>query len=71
MYEKEKLSSSSHSALVARSGPYGKKNHGKNMVCWKCEKSGHVKKNYPSGAKGADSEARTVFLVIGEDDVPI
>ena len=47
---KSEGSTSSHSVLVARSGPYGKKNHGKSMACWKCRRPGHVKKNCPGAA---------------------
>ena len=63
---------SSHSVLVATSGPYGKKNHGKSMACWKCGRPGHVKKNCPGGAiseKGSESDASNVSLVMGEDDI--
>ncbi|KAK8623157.1 hypothetical protein V6N13_118048 [Hibiscus sabdariffa] len=37
----------------------------KNVVCWRCGKAGHVRKNCPGGAssaKGSESEANIVSL---------
>ncbi|KAK8521933.1 hypothetical protein V6N12_066505 [Hibiscus sabdariffa] len=37
----------------------------KNVVCWRCGKAGHVRKNYLGGAssvKGSESEANIVSL---------
>ncbi|KAK8502072.1 hypothetical protein V6N13_038585 [Hibiscus sabdariffa] len=37
----------------------------KNVVCWRCGKAGHVRKNCPGGAssaKGSESEASIVSL---------
>ncbi|KAK9009411.1 hypothetical protein V6N11_035948 [Hibiscus sabdariffa] len=37
----------------------------KNVVCWRCGKAGHVRRNCPGGAssaKGSESEANTVSL---------
>ncbi|KAF7802225.1 cytochrome p450 [Senna tora] len=49
----------------------GRKKYGKNVTCWKCGKSGHVKKNCPGGASlanGSELDASSVSLVRGEGD---
>jgi hypothetical protein len=63
-------STSSSSMLLTRSGANGKKIHAKNLPCWKCGRSGHLKRNCPGGAvSGKDSEtsASNVSLVLGDD----
>ena len=63
---------SSSSMLLIRSGANGKKIHAKNMSCWKCGMSGHLKRNCPSGAvsekKDYEASASNVSLVLGDDD---
>ena len=63
-------STSSSSMLLTRSGANGKKIHAKNMACWKCGKSGNVKRNCPGGAeseKDPEASASNVSLVLGDD----
>lgn len=61
-------STSSSSVLVTRGGAKGKKIHGDDMVCWKCGKSGHIKRFCPGGAgKGSEASASNVSLVLGDD----
>ena len=58
------------SALVARDESGRKKNSGKKVTCWKCGKTGHVKRNCPGGAssaKGSDADANVVSLDEGDD----
>ena len=59
------------SVMVARSGSGWRKNHGKNMTCWKCGKFGHVMKNFPCGesSKGSEEDSNLISLAVGEDDL--
>lgn len=55
------------SALVVKDESVGKKNSGKNVTCWKCEKSEHVKRNCPNGAsstKVSKSDANIYSLSV-------
>lgn len=63
-------STSSSSMLLTRGGANGKKIHAKNMPCWKCGMSGHLKRNCPGGAvseKDSEASASNVSLVLGDD----
>jgi len=63
-------STSSCSMLLTRSGANGKKIHAKNMSCWKCGMSGHLKRNCPGGAvsdKDYEASASNVSLILGDD----
>lgn len=62
----------SGSMLLTRSGANGKKFHAKNYSCWKCGKSGHLKRNCPGGAvseKDSEASASNVSLVSGDDNL--
>ncbi|KAL5787172.1 hypothetical protein ACOSP7_004121 [Xanthoceras sorbifolium] len=64
--------SSSDSVLVTKNESNRKKNSGKNIVCWGCGKSGHVKKNHQQGgagsAKGSESNTGSVSLLMRDSD---
>jgi hypothetical protein len=63
-------STSSSSMLLTRSGTNEKKIHAKNLPCWKCGRSGHLKRNCPGGAvseKDSETSASNVSLVLGDD----
>jgi hypothetical protein len=63
-------STSSNSMLLTRSGANGKKIHAKNLPCWKCGRSGYLKRNCPSGAvseKDFEKSASNISLVLGYD----
>ena len=67
--EGSNMTSSECTVLVNRQGK--KKNSGKNLTCWKCGQSGHVKSNYPGGvgsAKDSKSNADNVSILMGGDD---
>ncbi|KAF7823624.1 Zinc finger, CCHC-type [Senna tora] len=56
------------SVMVTKNGSDGRKKYGKNVTCWKCGKSRHVKKNCPGGASlanGSELDASSVSLVRG------
>jgi len=60
---------SSSSMLLTRSGANVKKIHAKNLSCWKCGMSGHLKRNCPSGAvyeKESEASVCNVSLVLGD-----
>ncbi|KAK2429896.1 Pol polyprotein/retrotransposon [Trifolium repens] len=63
-------STSSSSMLLTRSGTNEKKIHAKNLPCWKCGRSGHLKRNCLGGAvseKDSETSASNVSLVLGDD----
>ncbi|KAL6582592.1 hypothetical protein OROMI_004670 [Orobanche minor] len=65
----EGSSMTSSEVLVTRQGK--KKNSGKNLTCWKCGQSGHVKSNCPGGvglAKDSKSSADNVSILMGDDE---
>lgn len=67
--EGRNLNSSEGTVLLTRQGK--KKNSGKNLICWKCGQSGHVKSNCPGGvgsAKDSNSAANNVSILMGDDD---
>ncbi|MCI64008.1 F-box/kelch-repeat protein [Trifolium medium] len=67
---KSDKSTSSSSILLTRSRADGKKIHAKNLACWKCGNSGHVKRNCPGGAvseKDSEASVSNVSLVLGDD----
>jgi hypothetical protein len=68
---KSEENTSSSSMVLTRSGANGKKIHAKNLPCWKCGMSGHLKRNCPSGVvseKDYEASASNVSLVLGDDD---
>lgn len=63
---------STNSIMAVRSGTHANKNYKKKVVCWKCGKSGHVKKNCPDEgtSQNCDSDSnKTVSLILGDGDV--
>jgi hypothetical protein len=63
-------STSSSSMLLTRSKANGKKIQAKNMLCWKCGMSGHLKRNCPGGAvseKDFKVSASNISLFLGDD----
>jgi hypothetical protein len=67
--EGSSMTSSEGTVLVTRQGK--KKNSGKNLTCWKCGQSGHVKSNCPGGvgsAKDSKSSADNVSILMGDDE---
>jgi len=74
IYEERRMksdeSTSSSSMFLTRSGAIGKKINAKNMSCWKCAISGHLKRNCPGGAVSEndyEESASNVSLVLGDD----
>ena len=66
----EGRASTENSALVASKGK--KKNFMKDIVCWGCGQTGHMKRNCKDGAgsaKGSESVANSVSLFTGDGDV--
>ncbi|MCI58993.1 F-box/kelch-repeat protein, partial [Trifolium medium] len=62
-------STSSSSMLLTRSGSNGKKIHAKNLPCWKCGRSRHLKRICPGGAvskKDSEASASNVCHVLGD-----
>ena len=67
--EGSSMTSSEGTVLVTRQGK--KKNSGKNLTCWKCGQSGHVKSNCPGGvgsAKDSDSSADNDSILMGDGE---
>ncbi|KAL8466051.1 hypothetical protein ACS0TY_035246 [Phlomoides rotata] len=56
----EEQTSTKDSAMVAYSK--GRKKDSKSVVCWKCGKPGHTKRNYQGGAGAANSSETNIVL---------